>query len=186
MIQNAAIDQEEVMRNLNKLASSTNETDNLFETSMNYLTDFYKIDVVMIYLYDKDTGKAHLVGKKNVPARYVDSSAEIDGSKGKVWDVIGSNSIISVKNVQDDDSIDYDTKSLNKKGALGIPISLSYTGEAQGALWIFSDTEYNYDPHKDKTLLYLVNQIATSIAWAMKYEEKRGNWQQRFKISLNS
>ena len=48
MIQNAAINQEEVMRNLNKLASSTNETDNLFETSMNYLTDFYKIDVVLM------------------------------------------------------------------------------------------------------------------------------------------
>ncbi len=186
MIQNAAINQEEVMRNLNKLASSTNETDSLFETSMNYLTDYYKIDVVMIYLYDKDTGKAHLVGKKNVPARYVDSSAEIDGSKGKVWDVIAKNTSINVKNIQEDDSFNFDIQSLNKKGALGIPISLSYTGEAQGALWIFSDDEYNYDPHKDKTLLYLVNQIATSIAWAMKYEEKRGNWQQRFKINLNS
>jgi len=186
MIQNAAINQEEVMRNLNKLASSTNETDNLFETSMNYLTDFYKIDVVMIYLLDRNTGIAHLTGKKNVPPKYLESSSQIDGSNGKLWDVIGSNSIISVKNVQDDDSINYDTKSLNKKGALGIPISLSYTGEAQGALWIFSDDEYNFDPHKDKTLLYLVNQIATSIAWAMKHEEKRGNWQQRFKISLNS
>ncbi len=51
---------------------------------------------------------------------------------------------------------------------------------------MFSDDEYNYNPQKDKTLLYLVNQIATSIAWAMKYEEKRGNWQERFKISLNS
>ncbi len=186
MIQNAEVNQEEVMRNLNKLASSTNETDCLFETSMKYLTDCYKIDVVMIYLYDKNTGKAHLVGKKNVPARYVDSSAEIDGSKGKLWDVIAKNISINVKNVQDDDSIDYDTKSLNKKRALGIPVSLSYTGEAQGALWIFSDDEYNYDPQIDKTLLYLVNQIATSIAWAMKYEEKRANWQQRFKISLNS
>jgi transcriptional regulator with GAF, ATPase, and Fis domain len=186
MIQNAEVNREEVMRNLNKLASSTNETDNLFETSMNYLTDFYKVDVIMIYLFDKNTGKAHLTGKKNVPPRYVDSSSQIDSSKGKLWDVIGSNKIISVKNLQEDDSFDYDLRSLNKKGALGIPVSLSYTGEAQGALWIFSDDEYNYDPRKDKTLLYLVNQIATSIAWAMKYEEKRGNWQERFKISLNS
>jgi len=185
-MQNAEVNQEEVMRNLNKLASSTNETDNLFETSMNYLTDFYKIDVVMIYLLDSNTGKAHLSGKKNVPPRYLDSSAQIDGSKGKLWDVIEKNIIVSVKNVQEDNSFNYDLQSLNKKGALGIPISLSYTGEAQGALWIFSDDEYNYDPHKDKSLLYLVNQIATSIAWAMKYEQKRGNWQERFKISLNS
>jgi len=96
MIQNAEVNQEEVMRNLNKLASSTHETDSLFETSMNYLTDYYKIDVVMIYLYDKDTGKAHLVGKKNVPARYVDSSSQIDGSKGKLWDVIAKNTSINV------------------------------------------------------------------------------------------
>jgi GAF domain-containing protein len=186
MIQNAEVNQEEVMRNLNKLASSTNETDNLFETSMKYLTDCYKIDVVMIYLLDRNTGKAHLVGKKNVPARYVDSSSQIDGSNGKLWDVIAKNTSINIKNVQEDDSFHFDLKSLNKKGALGIPVSLSYSGQAQGALWIFSDDEYNYNPQKDKTLLYLVNQIATSIAWAMKYEEKRGNWQERFKISLNS
>ncbi len=125
MIQNAAINQEEVMRNLNKLASSTNETDNLFETSMNYLTDFYKIDVVMIYLYDKDTGKAHLVGKKNVPARYVDSSSQIDGSNDKFLGVIAKNTSINIKNVQEDDSFHFDLKSLNKKGTLGIPVSLS-------------------------------------------------------------
>jgi len=186
MMQNAEINQEEVMRNLNKLASSTNETDSLFETSMNYLTKFYKIAVVMIYLLDRNTGKAHLAGKKNVPPRYLDSSSEIDGSRGKLWDVIEKNTIVTVKNVQEDDSFGFDLRSLNKKGALGIPISLSYTGEAQGALWIFSDDEYKYNPQKDKSLLYLVNQIATSIAWAMKYEEKRGNWQERFKISLNS
>ncbi|HSG31963.1 MAG TPA: GAF domain-containing protein [Thermodesulfobacteriota bacterium] len=186
MIQHAEVNQEEVMRNLNKLASSTNETENLFETSMNYLTDFYNIDVVMIYLLDKDTGKAHLTGKKNVPPRYVESSSEMDESSGKLWEVIKENKIINIKNVQEDESFGFDLRSLNKKGALGIPISLSYTGDAQGALWIFSDDEYNYDPQKDKTLLYLVNQIATSIAWAMKYEEKRGNWQERFKISLNS
>ncbi len=186
MIQHAEVNQEEVMRNLNKLASSTNETDNLFETSMNYLTDFYNIEVVMIYLLDKDTGKAHLTGRKNVPPRYVESSSVMDVSSGKLWDVIKENKIVNVKNVQEDDTFSFDLRSLNKKGALGIPISLSYTGDAQGALWIFSDDEYNYDPQKDKTLLYLVNQIATSIAWAMKYEEKRGNWQERFKISLNS
>jgi transcriptional regulator with GAF, ATPase, and Fis domain len=170
MIQNAAINQEEVMRNLNKLASSTNETDNLFETSMNYLTDFYKIDVVMIYLLDRNTGIAHLTGKKNVPPKYLESSSQIDGSNGKLWDVIAKNISINVKNIQEDDSFQFDLKSLNKKGALGIPVSLSYSGQAQGALWIFSDDEYNYDPQIDKTLLHLVNQIATSIAWAMKYE----------------
>jgi hypothetical protein len=125
MIQNAAIDQEEVMRNLNKLASSTNETDNLFDTSMNYLTDYYKIDVVMIYLYDKDTGKAHLVGKKNVPARYVDSSSQIDGSKGKLWDVIAKNTSINVKNIQEDDSFNFDLQSMNKKGLWVSPFHLA-------------------------------------------------------------
>ena len=186
MIQQAEVNQEEVMRNLNKLASSTNETSNLFETSMNYLTDYYNIDAVMIYLVDKDMGKAHLTGRKNVAPRYVDSSSEIDESSGRLWEVIKDNKIVNVKNVQEDDSFSFDLRSLNRKGALGIPISLSYTGDAQGALWVFSDDEYNYDPQRDKTLLYLVNQIATSIAWAMKYEEKRGNWQERFKISLNS
>lgn len=125
MMQNAEVNQEEVMRNLNKLASSTNETDSLFETSMNYLTDYYKIDVVMIYLYDKDTGKAHLVGKKNVPARYVDSSSEIDGSKGKLWDVIAKNTSINVKNIQEDDSFNFDLQSLNKKGLWVSPFHLA-------------------------------------------------------------
>ena len=125
MIQNAAINQEEVMSNLNMLASSTNETDSLFETSMNYLTDYYKIDIVMIYLYDKDTGKAHLVGKKNVPARYVDSSSQIDGSKGKLWDVIAKNTSINVKNIQEDDSFNFDLQSLNKKGLWVSPFHLA-------------------------------------------------------------
>jgi len=121
MIQNAAINQEEVMRNLNKLASSTNETDNLFETSMNYLTDFYKIDVVMIYLLDRNTGIAHLTGKKNVPPKYLESSSQIDGSNGKLWDVIAKNISINVKNIQEDDSFQFDLKSLNKKGCSGYP-----------------------------------------------------------------
>lgn len=186
MIQQAEINQEEVMRNLNMLASSTNDTSALFEASINYLTDSYNIDVVMIYLLDKDTGLAHLSSSTNLPQSYIESSSTLDEYGGRLFDVIKENKIVSVLDVQQDAGFGSDIKYLNKKGALGIPISLSYTADAQGALWILSDDEYNYDPQKDRTLLYLVNQIATSIAWAMKYEEKRGSWQQKFRIDLDS
>ncbi|NIP38903.1 MAG: hypothetical protein GWO07_09410 [Candidatus Dadabacteria bacterium] len=64
----------------------------------------------MIYLLDKDTGKAHLAGRKNVPPRYVETSNVMDESSGGLWDVIKENKIINVKNVQEDDLFNYALK----------------------------------------------------------------------------
>lgn len=121
MIQQAEINQEEVMRNLNKLASSTNVTSALFEASINYLTDSYNIDVVMIYLLDKDIGLAHLSNSTNLPQRYIESLSTLDEKGGRLYDVIKRNKIISVLDVQQDNGFGSDIKYLNKKGALGIP-----------------------------------------------------------------
>jgi len=172
----------EVINTLSKLVSRTRDVQEIYRVSADFMNDMEHVDMVMIYVVDEDTNQAVLVGHRNVSADYITRASRIDKPKGITWRVIMSNSILNVRDAQTDESVGPAGRALGKHGVLGMPIALSAIGEAKGVIWLWSDKEREFSGDEVKLLSAMGSQIATAVAWAQKYEERRKVWQERFKV----
>ncbi|NIP39863.1 MAG: GAF domain-containing protein [Candidatus Dadabacteria bacterium] len=172
----------EVLNSLSRLVTRTRDLQEIYKTSADFLNEMEHVDMVMIYVVDEDTNQAVLEAHRNVSQDYLARASRVNRPKGITWRVISSNQFLNVKDAQTDEAIGPAGKALGKHGVLGMPITLTSGGEARGVIWLWSDTERAFTDEEVKLLSAIGNQIATAIAWAKQYEDRRKVWQEKFKV----
>lgn len=172
----------EVLNTLSRLVTRTRDLQEIYKVSADFLNDMEYVDMVMIYVVDEDTNQAVLEAHRNLTPDYIARASRVDRPKGITWRVIQSNQFLNVRDAQTDEAIGPAGKALGKHGVLGMPITLTTGGEAKGVIWLWSDKEREFSKEEVKLLTAIGNQIATAVAWAKQYEERRKVWQERFKV----
>ncbi len=172
----------EVLNIITELVSKTRDLEQIYKTSADLLMNMESVDMVMIYIVDEDTNDAVLKAHRHVPETYLQRASRIPRPKGITWRVIETNKVLNVRDAQTDETIGPAGKALGKHGVVGMPITLFRGGTAKGCIWLWSNKEKEFNSEEVGLLSSIGNQIATAVAWAKMYEERRQVWKERFKV----
>lgn len=141
----------------------------VYKVALDMVTSMDNVDMVMIYIVDKDKKEAVVQAERNLPEFYIKRAGRIPFPKGITWKVINSGSLINIENAQKDPDIGPAGRDLGHHSILGIPISLE--NDVIGVIWFLSYKERKFSEREVRLLSALGDQIALAIAKAKMIEE---------------
>ncbi|MEM4657995.1 MAG: GAF domain-containing protein [Candidatus Methanosuratincola sp.] len=176
--------QGELLDTLTQLVSKSVNLEDVYETASELIFRIPHVDMLMIYLVDEETNEAVLEAYRNVTLEYLRHASRIPYPKGITWKVIQSNRVLCVRDAQKDPNIGPAGRALGKHGMLGIPIAITSEGRASGVIWVWSDERHEFTDDEIKLISYVGSQIATAVAWAKIFRERRKRMEKTIKLLI--
>ncbi len=165
---------EEELRILNTIMEAVHKSSDLrevFNVAIEKVMELTDIDIVGIYLVDKDTNEAVLEAHRGYPDKYIERAGRIPYPKGVTWKVITSGETYVVQDVSTDPYIGPAGKEAGFQSFLAIPIK---TEEKTVGTVNF----HSYKKHKfGKREIELFSSIGTQIAIAISKAKQTGDLQ---------
>jgi len=163
---------EEELRVLNTLMKAVHrflDLEDVYRVALDMIISTENVDMVMIYLVDKEKKEAVLKAQRNLPEFYIKKAGIIPYPKGITWKVIESGKVLNIKNAQEDPNIGPAGRELGHHSLLGIPIFLN--NKVIGVIWFLSYKERKFSEREVRLLSALGDQIALAVARAKMLEE---------------
>lgn len=159
----------EILISLIQAVHQSSDLDEIYKVALDSVVELENVDVVAIYLVDKERREAVLQDQRNFSEDYIRRASRIPYPKGMTWKVIESGEVLNVEDIQKEAQLGPAGRDLGYHSALGIPIFLE--GEAIGVIWFLSYIERKFNETEVSFLISLGNQIAVAIAKIKKTEE---------------
>ncbi len=147
------------------------DLEDVYRVALDMVTSTESVDMVMIYIVDKDKKEAVLQAERNLPEFYIKRASRIPYPKGITWKVINSGTVMNVEDAQKDPNIGPAGRELGHHSILGVPIFLE--NEVIGVVWFTSCKERKFSEREVRLLSAMGDQIALAIAKAKMIEEIR-------------
>ncbi|MEQ9619620.1 MAG: PAS domain S-box protein [Deltaproteobacteria bacterium] len=163
---------EEELKLLNTLMKSVHRFLNLqevYKVALDVIITMENVDMIMIYLVDKEKNEAVLQAQRNLPEFYIQRAGKIPYPKGITWKVINTGNIMNIENAQKDPDIGPAGRDLGHHSLLGTPIFSE--NNVIGVIWFTSYKERKFSEREVRLLSVLGDQIAQAIAKAKMLEE---------------
>lgn len=177
--------QGELLNTLAQLVGKSTKLEDIYETASDLIFQIPHVDMLMIYLVDEETNEAVLEAYRNVTLEYLRQASRIPYPKGVTWKVILSNRVVCVKDAQNDPNIGPAGRALGKHGMLGIPVAITPEGRAKGVIWVWSDERHEFTDDEIKLISHVGSQIATAVAWAKIFRERRRRMEKTIKSLID-
>src|SRR3989304_8091395 len=155
---------EEELRILNTVMEAVHKSSNLkdvFNIALDKVMELTDIDIVGIYLVDKDTNEAVLEAHRGYPGKYVKRAGRIPYPKGVTWRVINSGETYIVQDVSTDPYVGPIGKESGFQSFMSVPIKM--VDKVIGAIHFHSYKQNKFG----KREVELFSSIGTQIAIAV-------------------
>src|SRR3990167_3884434 len=143
----------------------------VYKVALDMVTSMDNVDMVMIYIVDKDKKEAVLQAERNLPEFYIKRAGRIPYPRGITWKAINSGTVINIEDAQKDPEIGPAGRELGHHSLLGVPIFLGK--DVIGVVWFTSYKERKFSEREVRLLSAMGDQIALAIAKAKMIEEIR-------------
>ncbi len=143
----------------------------VYKVALDMVTSMDNVDMVMIYIVDKDKKEAVLQAERNLPEFYIKRAGRIPYPRGITWKAINSGTVINIEDAQKDPEIGPAGRDLGHHSLLGVPILLE--NDVIGVVWFTSYKERKFSEREVRLLSAMGDQIALAIAKAKMIEEIR-------------
>lgn len=160
-----------ILVEVTKALNESSSLEEVYEIVLEKASRIKKVDILMIYLVDRDRKNAELKAHKNVPDQYLENASRIPYPKGLTWKVINSGQILNNDDLQNEDSLGKAGKNLGPKSVLAVPLKLN--DETIGVLFFISYEESKFSDHEIDILSTLGDQISIAISKAKQRQEIR-------------
>lgn len=159
----------EIINTITQAVHQSIKLEDVFKIALDMTIDLENIDMVMIYLVDREKKEAILKAYRNVPEDYINRAGRIPYPRGITWKVITTGKMVNVEDAQKHPLIGPAGRDLGHHGILGIPITQET--EVTGVIWFISYKEHKFDRREIELLSSIGSQIALAIAKANMYRE---------------
>jgi PAS domain S-box-containing protein len=159
----------EIINTITQAVHQSINLEDVFKIALDMTIKLENIDMVMIYLVDREKKEAILKAFRNVPKDYINRAGRIPYPRGITWKVITTGKMVNVEDAQKHPLIGSAGRDLGHHGILGIPITQEL--EVTGVIWFISYAEHKFDKREIKLLSSIGNQIALAIVKASLYRE---------------
>jgi two-component system, sensor histidine kinase and response regulator len=163
---------EEEMRVLNALMESVHKSSDLrevFNVAIDKVMQLTDIDIVGVYLVDRDTNEAVLEAHRGFPDRYVERAGRIPYPKGVTWKVINSGETYIVQDVTTDPYVGPAGKEAGFQSFMAIPIEIE--NKTVGTVNFHSYKKYNFGKREVELFSSVGTQIAAAVAKAKQRKD---------------
>lgn len=161
----------ELLTGLIQAVHKSTDLQKIYSIALDLVTSLENVDMVAIYLVDKERREAILEAQKNLPEDYIRRAGRIPCHKGITWKVIDTGMMLNVEDAQKEPEIGPAGRDLGHHGILGIPITLEE--RTIGVIWFFSYKERKFSEKEIKLLSTIGDQLAIAIARAKMFEEMK-------------
>lgn len=158
-----------VLHNIMEAVHRSSDLKEVFSVAIEKVMELMDIDIVGIYLVDKNKNEAVLEAYKGFSDRYVERAGRIPYPKGVTWKVINSGETYVVQDVSTDPYIGPAGKESGFQSFLVIPIKTE--DKTVGTVNFHSYKKYKFGKREIELFSSIGNQIAIAIAKAKLYRE---------------
>ncbi|MGB7293187.1 MAG: EAL domain-containing protein [Thermodesulfobacteriota bacterium] len=141
----------------------------IFNTAIDKVMELTDIDIVGIYLVDKDTNEAVLEAHRGYQDKYIEVAKRIPYPNGVIWRVIESGEIYVVQDVSTDPNIGSAAKEVGFQSFMSVPLKIEDV--KLGAIHFHSYKKNKFGEQEIKLFSSVGNQIAIAIAKGKQTEE---------------
>jgi len=163
---------EEELKILNAIMEAVHKSSDLkevFNVAINKVMELTDINIVGIYLVDKDTNEAVIEAHRGYPDKYVERAGRIPYPKGVTWKVINSGEVYIVQDVATDPYVGPAGKESGFQSFMSVPIKVE--DRAIGAIHFHSYKKNKFGKREIELFSSIGTQIAIAIEKAKLYEE---------------
>jgi len=143
----------------------------VYKIALDMIIALDNVDMVFVYLVDKDRKVAVLDTYRNVPDSYIKRASRIPKGVGITWKIIDSGKFLNIEDIQYNKDIGPAGKELGHHGLLGIPLRIGK--DVIGGIYFATYKNRKFDHNEVSLFSSISDHLSVAISKASLYAELR-------------